>query len=89
MPQSLLLCIGAGVFVFFFFVFTRTDLRPTDRSIDGRRAGDAAGGLVILRGMAKVGVSPGEHSLAATMEAFALAEDIDGVLSLVQVGVLP
>lgn len=52
-----------------------------------RRAGDAVGALVILRGMAKAGVAPGEHSLASTMEAFALAGDVDRVLSLVEVGI--
>lgn len=54
---------------------------------DRRRAGDAAGALVILRGMAKAGVPPGEQSLASTMEAFASKGDVDRVLSLVKVGV--
>lgn len=54
--------------------------------IDCRRAGDAQGALVILRGMAKAGIPPGEHSLASTMEAFALKGDVDRVLSLVKVG---
>ena len=42
---------------------------------------------MILRGMAKAGVPPGEQSLASTMEAFASKGDVDRVLSLAKVGV--
>lgn len=50
-----------------------------------RRSGDAAGALVILRGMSKAGISLGEHSLAATMEAFATVGDVEKVLALMKV----
>lgn len=51
----------------------------------GRRAGDAAGALVILRGMSKAGVLPGEYAIASTIEAFALQGDVDQVLALMEV----
>ena len=57
-------------------------------SVTCRRAGDAAGALTVLRGMSKMGISPGEHAIASTMEAFAQVGDVNQVMSLIKVNVL-
>ena len=69
---------------FFFHFYIVLSSPPATR----RRAGDAAGALGVLRGMSKTGITPGEHAIASTMEAFARVGDVNQVMSLMKVNVL-